>query len=250
MLHFLGIGAQKAGTTWLYQQLARHPQVRFPAGKEVHYWDLLEAGRRDEPEHWYQQRFPASPAADIRQGEITPAYAVLDSQTVARIAALYPELRILFILRNPIERAWSAAQMALRGACLSNGEASDAWFLEIVRGRGSRLRGDYPRTLGLWRQHFGREAVQVLSYDELSAAPRGLLHRVARHLDLDPAPFAERPESELRARIQPRFSRSPPIRPSLIQPLCEQYREIMLQLSREPDIDARCWLDFCNFRGD
>lgn len=246
MLHFLGIGAQKAGTTWLYKQLASHPQVRFPAGKELHYWDLREAGRRDEPDHWYQGRFPAPPSADIRQGEITPAYAALSAESVARIAALYPELRILFILRNPIERAWSAAQMALRGACLTNAEASDAWFLEIFRGRGSRLRGDYPRTLSLWRQHFGAEPVQVLDYEQIGAAPRTFLNQVATHLGLDPAPFAERAEAELAARIQPRYSRSPPLRPSLIRPLCDQYREIMLQLSLESNVDVRRWLDFCN----
>lgn len=39
MLDFLGIGAQKAGTTWLYEKLRLHPDIAFPAGKEVHFWD-------------------------------------------------------------------------------------------------------------------------------------------------------------------------------------------------------------------
>ena len=49
MLDFLGIGAQKAATTWLYANLDLHPQIAFPAGKEVHFWDRRE-GR--EPEEW------------------------------------------------------------------------------------------------------------------------------------------------------------------------------------------------------
>ena len=48
MLDFLCIGAQKAGTSWLHSQLVRHPQVAFPAGKEAHYWDWVQRGKRPE----------------------------------------------------------------------------------------------------------------------------------------------------------------------------------------------------------
>ena len=39
MVDFLGIGAQKAGTTWIFENLQRHPDVQFPGGKEIHFWD-------------------------------------------------------------------------------------------------------------------------------------------------------------------------------------------------------------------
>ena len=114
MLDFLGIGAQKAGTTWIYHQLAGHPQVAFPAGKEVHFWDR----HRDRGTQWWLALFGQSGPGDVardgrevRRGEITPAYAVLDPFTVREIAQLCPQARIFYSLRNPVARAWSAALM-------------------------------------------------------------------------------------------------------------------------------------------
>lgn len=117
MLSFMGIGAQKAGTTWLHANLARHPRIGFPGGKEVHYWN---ARRAVLPEQWYRDLFATG---DGRvNGDITPAYSTLEPEVVARIGALFPDLRILFLLRDPIERAWSAALMALGRAELTLGE--------------------------------------------------------------------------------------------------------------------------------
>ncbi len=63
MIDFLGIGAQKCGTTWLYERLAQHPQVRFPAGKEIHFWDH----HLDRGINWWIAQFPEI-APDVRQG--------------------------------------------------------------------------------------------------------------------------------------------------------------------------------------
>src|SRR5687768_4600323 len=111
MIHFIGIGAQKAGTTWLYEQLRKHPDIRFPAGKEVHFWDA-NLGRG---EAWWLALFPDT-AAGVREGEITPAYAILDRELIGRVRAIAPQVRIFFSLRNPIARAWSSALMALARA--------------------------------------------------------------------------------------------------------------------------------------
>ena len=62
MVDFLGIGVQKGGTTWLYHQLSRHPQIAFPGGKEVHFWDRADArlvGGTDDP--------PAISEAEVRE---------------------------------------------------------------------------------------------------------------------------------------------------------------------------------------
>ena len=83
---FLGIGAQKGGTTWLYHQLARHPQVAFPRGKEVHYWDAASAPNADE---WAAMLEPPSRRSrsgrPIKTGEITPAYATLPVEKIKAI---------------------------------------------------------------------------------------------------------------------------------------------------------------------
>lgn len=179
----MGIGAQKAGTTWLHEHLARHPRIGFPGGKEVHYWN---ARRATLPEQWYCDLFATG---DGRiNGDITPAYATLEPEAVARIGALFPDLRILFLLRDPVERAWSAALMALGRAELTLDEASDRWFLDHFHSRGSRLRGDYARTLRIWQKVYPAEQMLVLFYEDLCTDPAGLLGRVAMFLGLEPAP--------------------------------------------------------------
>ena len=137
--HFLCIGAHKSGTTWLYENLKRHPAVWLPPVKELHYFDgmpglpkvaqrlneaikeVVATGRVPDPaklDHmrkvvldqpkdfaWYRSLF--EPAGERLTGDITPAYATLSGSVVGRIRELLPDCRVIFIMRNPIERAWS-----------------------------------------------------------------------------------------------------------------------------------------------
>ncbi|KAA6187849.1 glycosyltransferase [Thiohalocapsa marina] len=244
---FLGIGAQKAGTTWLYQHLSRHPQIAFPAGKEVHYWDLLESGRRSEPSTWYLEQFTHPARPDVRMGDITPAYAVLQPETVARVAALLPALKLIFILRNPMERAWSAALMALDKASMTLEEASDAWFLEVLHSHGSRLRSDYLRTLSLWTQHFNTSTMLLLTFDELRHDPKRLLRRVAEHLAIDAEHFECLPTERLRQPVfGGNFGTSASVRPSLRSALCKLYGAGLDQLETDWKVDVKPWRAFCH----
>ena len=244
---FLGIGAQKAGTTWLYQHLAAHPQITFPAGKEVHYWDLLESGRRSEPSTWYLEQFTRPARPDVRMGDITPAYAVLQPETVARIAALLPRLKLIFILRNPMERAWSAALMALDKASMTLEEASDAWFLEVLRSHGSRLRSNYLRTLSIWTLYFESSRLLLLTFDELRQDPKCLLRRVAEHLAIDADYFERLPTELLRKPVfGGNFGTSVSVRPSLRSALCELYGADLDQLETDWRIDVTPWRAFCH----
>ena len=97
MLKFLGIGAQKAGTTWLYERLRWHPGLAFPAGKEIHFWDQFRHYGLD----WYRGRF-ADPGRS--NGEIMPAYAILAPETIREIHREFPDLWLLHVIRNPIRR--------------------------------------------------------------------------------------------------------------------------------------------------
>ncbi|MAS41443.1 MAG: hypothetical protein CMK33_07000 [Porticoccaceae bacterium] len=232
MLSFLGIGAQKAGTTWLYEQLAAHPQIGFPGGKEVHYWD---ARRTALPESWYRDLFATG---DGRcNGDITPAYATLELPVVRRIGNLFPELRVLFLLRNPIERAWSAALMAMGRAELDLDEVSDQWFLDHFHSRGSLLRGDYARTLAIWSEVFASEQLLVLFFEDLCAAPAALLGRVAGFLGLPPA------QEWLPAKVAtPVFVGSGvPLRPALRTVLLDLYRPRIAALESSLGCDLGHW---------
>jgi len=82
MIEFLGIGAQKAGTSWLYEKMSLHPHLAFPGGKEVHFWDKkIKLGIE-----WYRSRFSGHKFDGKVCGEITPAYSILpirDHQTMS-----------------------------------------------------------------------------------------------------------------------------------------------------------------------
>lgn len=232
VLSFMGIGAQKAGTTWLYENLARHPRIGFPGGKEVHYWN---ARRATLSEQWYGELFATG---DGRiNGDITPAYATLEPAVVARIGALFPDLRILFLLRNPIERAWSAALMAMDRAELELDEVSDRWFLDHFHSRGSLLRGDYARTLEIWNQVFAPEQVLVLFFEELCDAPTALLARVAAFLEIPPA------QEWTRTKVTtPVFSgRGAPLRPVLRAALVDLYQPRIAALEARLGLDLGHW---------
>lgn len=72
LVTFLGIGMQKAGTSWLYSMLSSHPSVALSREKEVHYWDMHKEDR-DMGDEWYERQFPEDTEGKL-VGEITPDY--------------------------------------------------------------------------------------------------------------------------------------------------------------------------------
>lgn len=240
---FLCIGAQKAGTTWLYRNLRAHPEVWLPPEKEVHYfddrfheegagtgeptrprrkdrrsrrtrlernlvdwlanlspsalgWHMRNAGTHVSPsavwwrlryslgrasDDWYASLF--RPGADRLTGDMTPAYATLSPQRVARVHALLPDARIIFFIRNPIERAWSHARMhARQGHVHERDEAIRRHF----RSATSLQRTDYIRTLQIWSKVFPTDQIFVGFVEDLRFNPHLLLDRVCSFLGLTP----------------------------------------------------------------
>jgi hypothetical protein len=198
---FLGIGAQRAGTTWLHQRLLRHPDIFLPQIKELHFFDERPdlrgyegEGRPGRPFYydmdsaedwgWYRRQFEAGAGVAVR-GEITPHYAVLSEPRVALIASIFPRLKIIYILRNPVQRAWSGFRLF--------------WFLEM-KNRECRLdaealrktimhpaklaHGDYRRNTAIWEKYCGRERILYLFYDDIVEDPRRVLARVQDFLGL------------------------------------------------------------------
>lgn len=179
MLGFLGIGAQKAGTTWLYEMLRQHPDLGFPTGKESHYWTMRTTARDTGAVQAYLAQFQ-DPRR--REGEMTPGYAALDEAAIACLGAAAPRLRLIFMLRNPLERAWSAALMVMARLDMELDEASDAWFLDLFRSRASLNRGDYAETIRRWCRWFPREALLTPTYESLRTDPEGLVNACLRHI--------------------------------------------------------------------
>ncbi|MFN3650814.1 MAG: sulfotransferase [Armatimonadota bacterium] len=189
---FLGIGAQKAGTTWLDRNMRAHPDLFLTSPKELHYFDL----------HFHESLKEYSrklrPGLGKVRGEITPGYSTLTRSRVRFIRALMPDLRLLFLMRNPVDRAWSQAMMTLVSKPGRPFESvKEAELLEFFRSPACRLRGNYLRTLRIWESTFPKDQLYVGFYEDIKQRPQELLREVFRHVgvreevDWDSMPYRE-----------------------------------------------------------
>jgi hypothetical protein len=176
---FLGIGAQKSGTTWLHSNLRAHPDAFLPEPKEVHYFDQ----KLDQPLETYAEIF--GPAGSRLKGEITPAYGILPPETIRFIRQTMPDLRLIFLMRNPIDRAWSHALMSLTWQINRPYESVTAReFLDHFHSPASLMRGDYETILNNWLAEFPADRLFCGFFDDIAARPRQLLTDVFAHLQL------------------------------------------------------------------
>ncbi|RYG21799.1 MAG: sulfotransferase, partial [Burkholderiales bacterium] len=105
LVNFIVVGVQKAGTTALFDYLGDSPAVALSKVKEVHFFD-------DETVDWakpdygpYHAQFETADPIALR-GEATPIYLYWP-HSLERIAAYNPDIRLIVMLRDPVERAWS-----------------------------------------------------------------------------------------------------------------------------------------------
>jgi len=102
---FVVIGGKKCGTIFLYHLLTQHPLVERAAGKEVHFFNRSF----DEGIEWYRRCFPTPRWKDGRRsitGEATPEY-LHHPLAPERMAKVIPQARLIVLLRNPVDRAYS-----------------------------------------------------------------------------------------------------------------------------------------------
>ncbi|MBI2994960.1 MAG: sulfotransferase [Gammaproteobacteria bacterium] len=184
-LDFLGIGGQRCGTTWLFEMLRRHPSISLPEEKELHFWDKSTLPSRSTSLDGYLDRLRQMPGP-VR-GEITPAYSVLEPGVIENIHRMFPALRLLYLIRNPIERAWSQAKLDRSREFGKGGNGpGDDWYLRHFSSAESIARGDYERCLRNWLQFYPRDQMLVRVFDELQTDPAGLLSDCFRHLGVEP----------------------------------------------------------------
>lgn len=161
MPRFLGIGATRAGTSWVAAQLSSHPQIRMDR-KEIHFFDrklgapAASGSARDRVDRLrYLARFVRARGGGRIRGEFTPAYAVLEPEVVRRIAEWMPDVRLIFVMRDPIERAWSQARNGFprwRGKTLESVARDE--LISYFDSDPVRRRSDYARCLRVWLEHF------------------------------------------------------------------------------------------------
>ncbi|HEY4114613.1 MAG TPA: sulfotransferase [Rhizomicrobium sp.] len=263
---FLGIGAQKAGTTWLHKKLEQHPDIWMPPLKEIHYFDVLHLdyvkdpatgltgmdvgridkalvstewalkssrtaagkiriihllaliGLRELTDEWYGTIFRHAGTGTVC-GEITPEYALLPPAGIEHIVRLRPDVKIIFIIRDPIDRGWSDLRMMQRRT-----NSSGAHELHQIGSRQFLQRADFMATIERFRQFIPAENMLILFFDDVVERPAKLVLDVCNFLAVDPArakfkgldkPVHEGQPGELprelydemRARLRPAYER-------------------------------------------
>jgi hypothetical protein len=176
---FLGLGAPKAGSTWLHHCLAAHPGVFVPPEKELHYFcHFYHHSLR-----WYAGHFDA--AGDRLRGEITPNYSELTPDRIDVVADLLPEAGLLLMIRHPVDRAWSHAQMNVarqRNRPVDSVPVSE--YIAHARSAHSLDSGDYVGIVDRWTKRYPAERLWVDSYDRMVSDPRALLTSLFDFLDV------------------------------------------------------------------
>lgn len=208
---FLVVGAQRAGTTWLDRRLRSHPELYLPERrKEVHFFDwYFERGIA-----WYEDFFPPEQEAERfgAVGEVTPAY-LFEPEVPGRIHSVVPDCRIVAVLRDPVDRAYSQYGLAVRD------QAEDRSFEAYFRANPEVFdRGMYSVQLERYLELFPRSRVFVGLFEEMVGAPAAFLPELARFLGVSPAPFVRgagnADDAEGRARDSDRAAgRHPSYRP-------------------------------------
>ncbi|MBN1439805.1 MAG: sulfotransferase [Anaerolineales bacterium] len=203
---FLGIGAQKSGTSAVHQFLLSHPQIFLPVRKEMRYFGYAEQpieyhGPGDEiiprtvVRSWerYVSVFREADNFPIR-GEISPDYLVLAETAATAIARRLPGVKLFAVLRHPVDRAYSQFQHALRMNREPISDFQSALNAETARIRENwsplfwyRRNGEYCRQLNEFFKVFPRERMRIYLYDDLRRDPQGSMADLYHFLGADPS---------------------------------------------------------------
>lgn len=204
---FLIIGGQRCGTSSLYYYLTEHPSIVAASTKETHFFDEHFA----KGLAWYQAQFPTSMQKSYVEnifkrgfitGEGTPYY-ILYPHTPRRVAEILPKAKIIALLRNPVDRAYSQHWIELRGGfeTLSFEEAikseeerlageldkmmqDETYYSFGYRHHSYLTRGRYIEQLERWLNYFPKGQILVLKSEDLYSNPTAVLKQTFEFLGL------------------------------------------------------------------
>jgi Sulfotransferase family len=207
---FLCVGAHKAGTTWLYQQLDFHPDFWMPPVKELHYFDQLSrvqrAARprcRDERDLRFLDRLESlsaetgidldnyarlfEPKGSLLSGDISPNYSTLSNEVIRQVVEYFPNLKVIFLARDPVERVWSHLSMEVQYRQIKPFDATDiAEVNRNLRRRGMLLRSYPSAIVARWKRFPHPEQFRIFFFDDLQSNPAELRRSILRFLGADP----------------------------------------------------------------
>jgi hypothetical protein len=176
---------------WRYQLKTRLRGHWEKFDRQGLLWDLRFFGRSPS-DRWYASLFEGGKGKT--KGEITPQYSILEEEGVARIRSLMPDAKILFLMRNPIERAYAAsvwrlhiliARSLLKGQTVE--EATEGQIFEGFDHHEVRAETDYSQILEKWQRYYPADQIFVGFIEDIHFHPARLLRHVYKFLGVDPS---------------------------------------------------------------
>ena len=213
---FLCVGVHKGGTTWLYRQLDSHPDFWMPPLKELHYLDQLGRVQRSSSSRCRDERdgcflknmesLSAKPFLDLERyarlfepkgpllsGDISPNYSTLSKEVIRRVVRYFPDLKVIFLARDPVERLWSHLSMEVH---YHQVEAFDATDIDAVNRkllrRGMLLRSYPSAVVTRWKRYVHPDQFRIYFFDDLQRNPTELRRSILDFLGADPDKPASR----------------------------------------------------------
>jgi hypothetical protein len=206
---FLCVGAQKGGTSWLYGQLEPHPDFWMPPVKELHYFDQLSrtkeihgprcGDKRDASFIDNMQNLRGRFYLDLESygrlfqhkggclsGDISPAYSTLNDEIIERVIDQFPNLKVVFLARDPVERAWSQLSMGVRLGMINHFDATNPE--EVVCNLlipGVLARSHPSKIVARWKRYVRPENFRLYFFDDLEENPAELRRSILTFLGGD-----------------------------------------------------------------
>ncbi|OLO37235.1 hypothetical protein BTR23_13930 [Alkalihalophilus pseudofirmus] len=191
MPNFLIIGTAKAGTTALYHHLTKHPNIHTARTKELRFFtENYEKGLQ-----WYRKQFPSlvNNIPNVITGEATPDYLDYSPEIPKRVYNVMPNAKLIVLLRNPVDRAYSFYHLQLRMGQYQRG--NDVIPFEEVIKEDLKIPNVPPKSLSLhgalyskhlqnWFKVFPRNQILIMKSEELYKETSKYYSQVLRFLEL------------------------------------------------------------------
>ena len=201
---FLIVGPQRTGTTWLHAMLREHPEVFLSEPKELFYFSRLK--QPDNPKFesddlgWYLDFFRERPLyyaykqamalarhgrtyrARVR-GEATASYAAIDRDVIEEITVLAPDVKVIMMVRNPVERAWSHAKKDLsRNRSRPLSDVTEQEFHDFFSDPYQLRCARYAACIENWSSCLRDGNLLVGRFDDVSTRPEDFLRETCRFI--------------------------------------------------------------------
>lgn len=237
--NFLIIGATKAGTTSLHHYLGQHPDIFVAPAKETNFFAqesaLCFTGKAISLPEEYAAQF-AGATTQKAIGESSPAYLAVPAAP-ERIARMLPNIKLIAILRNPVDRAYSHYLMRRR-----QGREDRETFEEVLNEpdrdpvRSYTERGFYGKFLTRYFEHFPKEQIKVFLYEDLVDDPKTVVRDCFEFLGVDPDVQID---TSKKHNVNPK---APALPLQIHRRLLNIYREDVLNLQKMIHRDLSSWL--------